>query len=158
MKRWLAASLLLAASALHAATWHGTVTHVSDGDTLWVRPAGGGAPIPIRLLDVDAPETCQPFGPQARDALRSRVLGERVRVRSRGDDQYGRKLAHIEHRREDVGRWLVRQGYAWSMRFHRRSGPYAALEVQARREHQGLWSHPGAMEPRSFRQRHGHCE
>lgn len=158
MKRWLAAVLLLAASALHAATWHGTVTHVTDGDTVRVRPSGGGATVSIRLLGIDAPETCQAFGPQARDALRSRVLGEPVRVRGRGEDDYGRQLARVEHRHEDVGRWLVRNGYAWSMRFHGRSGPYAVLEAQAREGRRGLWAQPGALDPRRFRQQHGRCE
>ena len=43
-------SLLLAmwASAT-AADFTGVVTHVTDGDTLWVRPASGGAPTPGAL-------------------------------------------------------------------------------------------------------------
>lgn len=158
MKRWLAAVLLLAAAAVHAATWRGTVSHVTDGDTLWVRPADVGAPVQIRLLDLDAPEKCQPFGHEARDALRTRVLGQPVRVRAGGQDDYGRQLARIEHRHEDVGRWLVRNGYAWSMRFHGRQGRYAALEAKAREERKGLWALPGALDPRIFRKRYGHCE
>lgn len=157
MKRWLAAALLLAAAAVHAGTWRGTVSHVTDGDTLWVRPADGGAPVQIRLLGLDAPEKCQPFGVEARDALRTRVLGQPVRVRARGQDDYGRQLARIDHRREDVGRWLVREGYAWSMKFKGRSGPYAALEAKAQQERKGLWALPGALDPRVFRKRYGHC-
>jgi micrococcal nuclease len=158
MKHWLASVLLLLAPALQAATFGGTVSHVTDGDSLWVRPATGGEPLELRLLDLDAPEGCQVFGPQARQALRERVLGQPVRVRTRGTDDYGRQLARVEHRGEDVGRWLVRNGYAWSMRFQGRNGPYARLEAQARAERAGLWAMPGALDPRSFRKRYGHCQ
>lgn len=157
MSRWLLVFVLLAAPAVHAATYVGRVTHVVDGDTLWVRPARGGAPVEIRLLDLDAPESCQRWGPQAHDALRSRVRNENVTVHSRGVDDYGRQIARIEWRGQDVGRWLVRHGYAWSMSFRGRAGPYAPLEAQARRDRKGLWSEPTALEPRVFRQQHGRC-
>ena len=157
MKRRLVLLLLAIAPALHAASFHATVTYVTDGDTLWVRPDAGGRTIELRLLDVDAPESCQPFGAQATQALRARVLHAAVRVRTRGSDSYGRQLAHVEHRREDVGRWLVANGYAWAMRFHGRPGRHGALEEQARRERRGLWASPGALEPRQFRQRFGPC-
>lgn len=157
MTRWLLTLALLVAPALHAATYVARVTHVVDGDTLWVRPVHGGAPVEIRLLDLDAPESCQPWGAQAHDALRSRVRNENVTVRSRGIDDYGRQLAGIEWRGQDVGRWMVRHGHAWSMTFRGRAGPYAALEKQARRERKGLWHQAEPVEPRAFRQRHGRC-
>ena len=157
MKGWLLVLALLVAPPLHAATYVARVTQVVDGDTLWVRPVHGGAPVEIRLLDLDAPESCQLWGPQAHDALRSRVRNENVTVHSRAIDDYGRQLARIEWRGQDVGRWMVRHGYAWSMTFRGRAGPYAALEAQARRERKGLWSEPAALEPRTFRQQHGRC-
>lgn len=157
MKRGLACFLLAIAPALHAASFHATVTYVTDGDTLWVRPDAGDRTIELRLLDVDAPESCQPFGAQATQALRARVLHAAVRVRTRGSDSYGRQLARVEHRREDVGRWLVANGYAWAMRFHGHAGRHRALEERARRERRGLWASAGALEPRVFRQRFGSC-
>lgn len=157
MKRWLAVLALLVAPALHAASYRARVTQVVDGDTLWVRPAHGGAPVEIRVVDIDAPESCQRWGPQAHDALRSRVRNEEVRVHGRGVDDYGRQLARIEWRGQDVGRWMVRHGFAWSSTFRGRAGPYAPLQAQARREHLGLWSDPAPMEPRTFRQQHGRC-
>jgi micrococcal nuclease len=157
MKHWLACLLLATAPALQAASFHAQVTYVTDGDTLWVRPGGGGRTIELRLLDIDAPESCQPFGPQATLALRERVLHASVRVRTRGSDSFGRQLAQVEYRHDDVGRWLVANGYAWAMRFHGRPGRHGALEEQARRERKGLWANPGALEPRLFRQRFGSC-
>ena len=157
MRRWLLLLTLVAALPAHAASYVARGTHVVDGDTLWVRPARGGAPVEIRLLDLDAPEGCQAWGPQAYDALRSRVHRQDVRVQSRGTDDYGRQLARIAWRGQDVGRWLVRNGYAWSATFHGRPGPYAAAQAQARRERKGLWHQPEPVEPRAFRQRHGRC-
>jgi endonuclease YncB( thermonuclease family) len=157
MRSWLAVLLLALAPTLHAAVFRGTVTHVTDGDTLWVRPASGAALVEIRLLDIDAPESCQAWGAEAKAALRERVLHRAVRVRTRGVDKYHRRLARIELRGEDMGAWLVRDGHAWSSRFHGKAGRYAALEEQARRERRGLWAQSGAVEPRSFRQRHGRC-
>jgi micrococcal nuclease len=158
MKGYLLALVLLAATQLHAATFRGTVSHVTDGDTLWVRPSDGGAPVEIRLLDLDAPEGCQLFGAEAKKALRERVLNQPVRVRTRGLDDYQRQLAKVEHRREDIGTWMVRRGYAWSTTFRGKPGPYARIEEKARAERQGLWALPGALEPRGFRKRFGRCQ
>ncbi len=155
--RFLAACALLLALPLHAATFRGTVTHVSDGDTLWVRPASGGKPVQVRIVDIDAPEGCQRFGPEARQALRDRVLRQPVQVRSRGRDDYRRTLAQVRHRGEDLGAWLVREGHAWSSTFKGRKGPYDRLQAQARQARRGLWSTPGAVEPRHFRRQHGRC-
>jgi len=157
MKKLLVALVLLAAGAAHARIFTGTVTYVTDGDTLWVRPARAHENVEIRLLDVDAPERCQAFGAEAKQAVRDRLLHQTVRVRTRGSDDYGRQLGKIEQRGEDIGAWLVRQGYAWSATFHHRAGPYAALEAQARRERAGLWARADAVEPRSFRKRFGRC-
>ncbi|MDB5913273.1 MAG: nuclease-like protein [Ramlibacter sp.] len=153
----LLAACLLLVSGAHAAILRGTVAYVGDGDTLYLRPAGGGRQVAIRLLDIDAPEGCQPYGPQARQALARRVLRQPVRALTHGQDDYGRTLAHVKHRGEDVGAWLVRDGHAWSTGFRRKAGPYADLEAQARRSRSGLWALPAPMEPRTFRKRFGRC-
>ena len=158
MKHWLLLLALAAAPHLHAATWRGVVTHVTDGDSVWVRPAPDETPVEIRLLDLDAPEGCQNFGAESKKALRQRLLHERVKVRTGGVDNYQRQLARLEHRGEDVGGWLVREGYAWSMTFKGQPGPYAKQEAQARADKRGLWALPGALEPRSFRKMFGRCQ
>jgi micrococcal nuclease len=145
------------AAGVQAEVFRGTVSHVTDGDTLWVRPARGGPAMEIRLLDLDAPEGCQRFGSEAKQALNHRLLHEKVRVRTRGTDDYDRTLAQIEHKGQDVGAWLVRNGYAWSMTFHKKPGPYVRLEEQARKERLGLWALRGAVDPRAFRRSFGRC-
>jgi endonuclease YncB( thermonuclease family) len=152
-----ALALLCIGLPAYAANFEGTVTHVSDGDTVWVRPDRGGAPIAVRLVGIDAPESCQAFGAEAKRALAARVLHEHVTVRTRALDDYHRSLARIELAGEDVNAWMVRHGYAWSMTFKGRRGAYARVEAQARRAHAGLWSGRAPENPRSFRQRHGPC-
>ncbi|MBI5275068.1 MAG: thermonuclease family protein [Burkholderiales bacterium] len=160
MRRLLLACLAVLAITATAADderFEGHVTHVSDGDTIWVRPERGGAPLAVRLEGIDAPELCQPHGLQARDALARRVLRQPVSVQATGRDDYGRLLARVHAGGSDVGARLVRQGHAWSYRFRRDRGPYAKEERAARQARRGLWADPSPMEPRAFRRQHGPC-
>jgi len=153
----LAVCAAQAAEAVPPPAWQCTVMHVSDGDTLWVRPRHGGAPRTIRLDGIDAPELCQHHGEAARAALEERVLGQRVQVQVRRRDDYGRALARVRLKGQDVGAWLVRQGHAWSYRYQGHPGPYAAQERQAREQGRGVFQASGAQRPRDFRRRHGPC-
>lgn len=153
--RRLAAALLAWACAAPVLAFSGVVTHVTDGDTLWVRPADG-RPVKVRLQGIDAPERCQAWGPQARDALAARVLHRQVQVRPRAKDSYHRTIGSVESDGQDVAAWLVAEGHAWSQHYRKSLGPYAAQEVQARRLGRGLFASP-AVEPREFRKAHGPC-
>lgn len=152
-----AAGLLALCLPLHALTFQGTVTHVTDGDSLWIRPAAGGSPRAIRLQGIDAPEICQVFGRQAREALAARALQRQVTVNTRARDRYERLLARVSIGSQDLGGWMVAQGYAWSDGFRGRGGPYARQQEQARGARLGLWSGAQPMPPRQFRRRHGRC-
>ena len=147
--------LIFATATAMAKALDGVVSHVTDGDTLWLRPASG-PPVQVRLQGLDAPEICQPFGRQARQALAARVLHRTVRISVRARDKYHRSVGTLSLEGEDVGAWLVAGGFAWSARYRGRGGPYARQELSARQGRIGLWaSH--AVEPRVFRQRHGSC-
>jgi endonuclease YncB( thermonuclease family) len=150
----LAAALPVQAAA--RAAYEASVTSVVDGDTLWVRRSRGGPGTEIRLQGIDAPEICQRWGPQAREALRKLLLSRTVSVSEVGRDVYGRVLARLQWGGQDVGGWLVANGHAWSSHL-RGAGPYARLEAAARDAHRGLWSQPRPLEPRAFRRQHGHC-
>lgn len=157
--RLIAASVLLALCLpAQAGSFEGVVTHVTDGDSLWVRPASGEAPRQVRVQGIDAPEICQAFGAPSRDALAARVLHQRVAVSSQARDSYQRVLGRVSMNGRDLGEWMVGRGYAWSYRFRGDRGPYAALEARARDAGLGLWAHGPAMEPREFRKRHGSCK
>jgi len=150
--------LLLLFLPAQARSFEGVVTHVTDGDSLWVRPASGGPPRQIRMQGIDAPEICQAFGVRSREALAARVLHRRVAVDTRARDSYERELGHVTLSGHDLGAWMVGGGYAWSYRFRRDRGPYAAQEARARKARLGLWAQGPAMEPREFRKRHGSCK
>lgn len=132
------------------------VVRVVDGDSLWVRPASG-PPLRLRIQGVDAPEICQPHGPQARDALAARVLQRQVRVTLLRKDGYDRWLVRLHDAQGDVAAWLVAQGHAWTTRWQRQPGPYAQQEAQARGARRGLFAQARPEEPRAFRLRHGPC-
>ena len=151
-------AIWMIAGTVHATPgFAGKVSHVSDGDTLWVQPDGGGAPRKIRLDGVDAPELCQPGGVASRQALERAALNRRAEVRVRRHDDYGRELARVQVDHQDLGAQLVREGQAWSYRWRRHPGPYAAEEAQARQARRGLFAAASPERPRDFRQRHGPC-
>ena len=143
-----------------------SVTHVSDGDTLWVRPAAGGKPVRIRIDGIDAPEVCQPYGTTSRRALQARLSQQTVTIHAASRDSFGRLLARVTltptappkaKGSVDVGEWLVREGYAWSYRYRRDAGPYAKQQAVARTARKGLFAAARPEEPREFRKRHGAC-
>ncbi|MFZ2652498.1 MAG: thermonuclease family protein [Burkholderiaceae bacterium] len=153
--------LLLAATAQAQALNGGTVTLVTDGDTLWIRPDAGhgnaGKPRAFRLRGIDAPEICQPWGAQAKAALEARVLHRRVRLHSYATDDYRRSVATVEVDGVDIGAWMVGQGHAWNSRFGQSPGRYAAQEHAARIARRGLFARGDALEPHKFRKVHGPC-
>ncbi len=149
---WTANAL---ANPAHA--WPGVVTHVSDGDTVWVQPLHGGEVHKVRLLGIDAPEICQNWGVQSREALRTVLLGQTVEVQGHHRDTYGRLLAQLSRQGYDVGAWMVAQGHAWSYSYQNFPGPYDALQMQAQSQRRGLFADPHALAPRWFRKRFGAC-
>ena len=163
--RRLAGLLLCAASALHGAgraqapsvqtAW---VSWVMDGDTVLLVTDAQREPVRLRLQGIDAPESCQPGGQQAREALMARVLRKTVRVAALGEDSYGRQLGRLWVDEQDVAAELVRSGWAWAYQYRTGRGPYAALQRQAQRERLGLFAAAQtAMSPAVFRQFHGAC-
>lgn len=154
---WLLAAWLGWAAA-PAEALSARATRVSDGDTLWVKPADGGAYLKLRLRGIDAPEICQAGGLAARDALRDAVAGELLEVEPLGRDAWGRELARVHVQGTDLGARLVAAGRAWSDRYRGDPGPYAAEEAAARAARRGLHAQAGNVRPHDFRQRHGPCE
>jgi micrococcal nuclease len=148
----------LARAAKPVPEWTGRVTHVSDGDSLWVRPEDAALkPVEIRLADIDAPEICQPWGTQARDALKYQVGGKAVAVRVVGRDGYGRTLARVLLDGQSVNAWLVSEGHAYSHRTRWDQGPLVKQEKVARALRRGVHGQGGAILPKDFRRSHGPC-
>ena len=160
MKVWITTLwLLLAALASHAAPQllEGKVTRVTDGDSLWVEPTAPGAPVELRLEGIDAPEICQAWGVEAKQALSELVLGQQVSVKTVGRDTHGRTLGTLYLDTQNINKLMVQEGHAWSTRYKFDRGPYVADERMARALSRGFNRAGGAVMPRDFRQLNGPC-
>ena len=133
------------------------VARVVDGDSLWLEPAAPAAPVELRLEGIDAPESCQPWGPEAKRALAELVLGKQVSVRTVGRDMHGRTLGTVYLGEQNINKLMVQEGHAWSSRYKYDRGPYVADERMAKALSRGLNQDRGAIMPRDFRQQHGPC-
>ena len=160
---WAAAALLMftqpalaARPAAKPESMQAMVTHISDGDSLWIKPDAGVA-IKLRLRDVDAPEICQSWGPQSRSALESLLLHQSVNVQVSGRDSYGRSVGLVFLDGVNIGTRQVEEGHAWSARTRWDRGPLVKQERVARALARGLHSQSDAENPRDFRKRNGPC-
>ncbi|MBU3646842.1 MAG: thermonuclease family protein [Limnohabitans sp.] len=140
-----------------AHAWPGMVTHVSDGDTVWVQALQGGQVFKLRLQGLDAPEICQAWGPQSRDALHAVLHDQMVDVQGQYHDSYGRLLAQLSRQGHDVGSWMVAHGHAWSYSYRGRPGVYDAAQAAAQSQQLGLFADARAIQPRWFRKQFGSC-
>jgi endonuclease YncB( thermonuclease family) len=134
----------------------GVVTQVSDGDTLRFTPAGQ-APIVVRLANIDAPEICQAWGPEARRALSDLALNKPATLRPTGRDSYGRTVGVLVVEGIDVAQGLVEGGHAWSLRWRNDTGPLVKQERMAKALNRGLHEGGTAIKPADFRSTHGPC-
>jgi micrococcal nuclease len=135
------------------------VLGVTDGDTIKVRLRDGRRRA-VRLIGIDTPETVKPRVPEecggrsASAAMRSLVM-KRGRGRPVGriatlisdtsqgrTDRFGRLLAYVQVDGRDVGRSLVRSGwaavYVYARPFSRLSAYETAADA-AKGERRGVW-------------------
>ena len=141
-------------------SWQGVVTHVTDGDTLRVRPIGLQGKLydkKIRIDGIDAPESCQLYGAKSTAALKKLLISKQVTIISKRFDDYGREVAKITADSVDAGGWMVQNGHAWSYHYRLSAGPYRLEEAAASRAKLGLFADASAVEPKIFRRKHGSC-
>jgi endonuclease YncB( thermonuclease family) len=152
------AALLMGAAGGAAAQTSGIVVRVIDGDSLVLRPAGGGKPVEVRIQDIDAPEACQVWGAEAKKALEDLALTQTAVLRTSGTDSYGRTLARVMVGDVDLGPRLVESGHAWSAQGRNGRGPLMKQQRVAQALNRGLWAAPPVVMPRDFRRAHGPCK
>lgn len=90
------------------------------------------------------PESRQPYGSRAKQALSALAFGKQVVLEVQDTDRYGRTVARVVADGQDVNAELVRQGAAWVYRQYSRDRSLIALEEQARAAARGLWALPGS--------------
>lgn len=120
------------------------VTSVTDGDTIDVVVAGGGAET-VRLVGINAPETGECFAAEASAALADLVEARDVRlVADQSDrDQYDRLLRYVFVGDAFVNEALVRGGFAQAYRYEpdtARADQLDAAQAAAEAAGRGLWA------------------
>ena len=140
--RTLSVCLALAAAVLASpgfAQFTGRVS-VIDGDSL------GMSRVQIRIFGIDAPESAQTCraggsrwrcGAQASRALSRRIAGRAVACVPKDRDRHGRIVAVCRAGREDLGAWMVANG--WALAYRRHSKAYVDEERAARKGRRGIW-------------------
>lgn len=125
---------------------------VIDGDSLLVQTENSKEPLVVRIRGIDSPEFDQVGGKGAKELLTALVDGRELEISNLGTDKFGRTLADISYKDENLGEELVQRGAAWA-------APYAPdtkmekAEEQARKEKRGIWKAPGQRkEPWKHRQ------
>jgi endonuclease YncB( thermonuclease family) len=135
----------------------GLVVAVTDGDTLTLR-LPDGKPVTVRLRHIDAPEICQPWGPEAKTALEALALNKLAILTPATRDSVGRIVGRITVEDVDVGRRLVEEGHAWSTRTRYDNGPLVKQERMAKALGRGLHPQlPRAVPPWDWRRSQGPC-
>jgi micrococcal nuclease len=146
----------------------GTVTKVSDGDTIQVTTPEQ-TKLRVRLYGMDAPETPkinqrtgrvnkpgQPYGKESWKALEAKIMGKQVRLDIIDIDRYKRMVGVIWLGNRNINLEMVKEGYAEAYLEYLKE-PYRAQFVQAEREarsaRRGIWALPGYERPKDFRKR-----
>ena len=134
----LLASIVGAASPATAETLKGRVVGVTDGDTIKLL-VGGRSEYKIRLGEIDAPESGQPFGQKSKRMLSDLVFNRTVTVRVTDVDRYGRSVGVIEAGNTNINAEMVKRGGAWAYRRYLSDQRYLIWERQAQQSRRGLW-------------------
>lgn len=139
-----------------AATLHGKVVGVNDGDTITVLDAKKVA-YRVRLAGIDAPEKSQSFGDQSKHHLSDLVFGKAVDVDWHKTDKYGRLVGTVIVDGQDANLSQVQSGLAWHYKAYESEqsvsdrNAYTQAEIDARSRRAGLWQDPNPMAPWAFR-------
>lgn len=169
----LLAALLTAlanAPTCHAVmrTVAGTVTKVSDGDTIHVRTPEQ-TKLKVRLYGIDAPETQkinkrtghiskpgQLYGDESWKALTDKIKRRQVRLDIIDIDKYRRMVGIIWLDSRNINLEMISEGYAEAYVEYLKQ-PYRSQFITAEREaksaRRGIWSLPDYERPRDFRKR-----
>lgn len=131
-----------------AAEYSGKVVGISDGDTLTLLVPDGASyrQIKVRLAEIDTPESAQPYGQKAKQALSDLAFNKQARVIVQDTDRYGRAVGRVYIGNLDINAELVKSGAAWVYRQYAKDKSLFVLETQARVVKRGLWSLPEAQQ------------
>ena len=136
----LSAVALAAGAEPESSSLRGRVVGISDGDTLTLLV--DNRPVKVRLAQIDAPESRQPWGRQAKTALSDLAFARNARVDVVAVDRYGRTVGEVYVDGVHVNAQMVHQGHAWAYTRYSPSIAIIGLEDAARAAERGLWALP----------------
>lgn len=124
-----------------AAEYSGKVVGISDGDTLTLLVPDGSSykQVKVRLAEIDTPESAQPYGTRAKQALSDLAFNKQARVVVQDTDRYGRTVGLVYVGSVDVNAEMIRQGAAWAYRQYLKDQSLLRLEAEAKTAKRGLW-------------------
>ena len=143
----------LTLAAKSEAGLQGRVVGVHDGDTFTLLQ-DGHQQIKVRLAEIDAPESKQPYGNKAKQELSSLIFGKTVTVTIQDTDRYGRTVGRVFINTLDVNADMIRRGAAWVYRKYAKDQTLYPLEAQAKQEKRGLWNLPESQRIPPWEWRH----
>lgn len=152
IKTGLLALMLFLVPQADLKTVNGKVIWVQDGDTLTVRTERNKV-FKVRLVDIDAPETGQPFGKAARRLATDMALEKVVRVNYTFKDKYERLIGEVFlPDGKLLNEEMLKAGLAWHYRVkHPHSSFLEKLEYKAWQNQLGLWVQETPIPPWEFR-------
>ncbi|RMF52851.1 MAG: hypothetical protein D6750_01705 [Bacteroidetes bacterium] len=114
-----------------------------DGDTVKIGQRR------YRLACIDAPESDQPLGREAREFLRSKVSKPPITLQPIGRDRYGRPIVLVRSGNELINLAIVKAGLAYYFRAFEcpLAQQFDRAEKEAKRSRRGVWGKTGLIPP-----------
>ncbi len=132
-----------------AFSFQGTVVEVLAGDFLKILSEGHF--YIVRLANIDAPQSKQPYSKEAKEFTANLIHQKRVEIKTRGMDKTGRILGEVFFEGKNLNHELVKAGLAWDFQEYPEDPQLPALQSQAKQSKKGIWSDPDPVPPWKFR-------
>ena len=142
---FLILSTLIFADLIKAKT-----TYVTDGDTFHVLIDGKKEK--IRMFGIDAPESKQEWGLEAKESLNKLISNKEVLLDIKNKDMYGRLLAVVFIGKQNINLEMIKTGNAWYYEYYDKNNKESKTAMEnAKKNKLGLWSKPNPKNPFEFR-------
>ena len=123
---------------------------ISVVDSQTIRVLNGKRIVTVRLYGIDCPAKKQPYGKQAKKALRQLVFGKIVTIQGKTPARKGPLVAVVlTQDGREVNRELVQAGWCWADDEY--STDYVKEMQEAREARRGLWQDPNPIRPEDWR-------
>ena len=128
------------------------LVRVVDGDTAIINHMGNR--ITVRIQAIDCPESDQPYGDKATEALYAMLTSGALSWIGSGDSTYGRGVAVLLVDGADVGLQMIALGLAWPSDLqYMPPTEYLEAHRMARDERRGLFADKKPIHPAQWRNR-----